>query len=102
MRYRRSGHDIGLGWRKHMVVLYVVSILFVVRNIARIVEFNQSGDGYITTHESMLYVFDGSFMLFVSVLLIFVHPGTLFREARRRKKLDGLGGSNELAPFAHD
>jgi hypothetical protein len=101
VRYRRSGHDIGLGWRKHMVVLYVVSILFVVRNIARIVEFNQSGDGYIATHESMLYVFDGSFMLFVSVLLIFVHPGTLFREARRRKKLDGLGGSNELAPFAH-
>ncbi|KAN0102697.1 RTA1 domain containing protein [Hyaloscypha variabilis] len=87
-RYTRSGEDIGLGWKKHVVVLYVLSVVFVGRNIVRIVEFIQSGDGFIATHESMLYLFDGSFMLFVSILLLVVHPGRLLRETKRFQKKD--------------
>ncbi|KAE9374163.1 RTA1-domain-containing protein [Stipitochalara longipes BDJ] len=100
IRYRFS-EDTGLGWKKHVIVLYILSIVFVVRNIVRIVEFTQSADGYIATHESMLYLFDGSFMLFVSVLLVFVHPGRLLREARRSRKMDRFTIGSEMVPIIH-
>ena len=98
-RYTRSGEDIGLGWKKHVVMLYVLSVVFVVRNIVRIVEFTQSGDGYIAMHESMLYLFDGSFMLFVSVLFLLVHPGRLLREARRFHRKDRFTMGSEMVPI---
>lgn len=45
-------------WRKHMVSLYVVSMLIFVRSIVRVVEYLQGYDGYIMTHEAFIYVFD--------------------------------------------
>ena len=71
-----------------------------VRNIIRIIDFGESGDGYIATHESMLYVFDGSFMLFVVVLLVLVHRDELFGAVRRAGKMEGWGVSNEMVPLA--
>jgi hypothetical protein len=48
----------------------------------------------------MLYVFDWSFMLFVVVLLVLVHPGELFGAVRRAGKMEGWGVSNEMVPLA--
>ncbi|KAF4632329.1 hypothetical protein G7Y89_g5807 [Cudoniella acicularis] len=99
IRFRRMGNT-ELAWGKHMVVLYTLSVVFVVRNIVRIVEFLQGGEGFITTHEEMLYVFDGSFMLFVVALLLLVNPGKLFKAARKAEKSMVLGLSHEMTPFA--
>ncbi|RDL42502.1 uncharacterized protein BP5553_02481 [Venustampulla echinocandica] len=94
-----NGH-IALPWVKHMVVLYTMSLVFIIRNLVRILEFTQGDDGYLVTHESMLYVFDGAFMLFVVVLLLFVHPGGLFKAARHAMLMTVLGLSNEMAPIS--
>lgn len=45
-------------WRKHMLGLYVVSVLIFVRSIVRVVEFLQGYDGYLMVHEVFIYVFD--------------------------------------------
>ncbi len=83
-----------------MVVLYTLSAVFVVRNLVRILEFTQGSNGYITSHESMLYIFDSAFMLFVVVLLLLVHAGQLFKSARRQEKSREWEYSNEMAPLA--
>ncbi len=89
--------DNGLKWKRHVVVLYVLSIIFVVRNIVRIVEFLQGSDGYITTHETMLYVFDATFMLSVPMLLVCIHPGGLIKVVKQTDKI--VGFENEMTPF---
>jgi hypothetical protein len=101
VRFRRIAALMDLPWTKHMVVLYTLSVVFVIRNIVRIVEFLQGGDGYISSRESMLYILDGMFMLFAVVLLLIVHPGRLFKAARRAEKLTVWGVSNEMTPFVN-
>lgn len=84
-----------------MIVLSILSVVFIVRNAVRIVEFIQPSDGFIATHESMLYLFDGSFMLFAVLMLFVVHPGLLFKAARRAKKSNIWVDSNEMTPLAN-
>ena len=45
-------------WKKHMVSLYIVSVLIFVRSIVRVVEYLQGYDGFLMTHEVFIYVFD--------------------------------------------
>jgi hypothetical protein len=99
-RFSRQNYDTEISWRIHIWVLYILSVIFLVRNIVRIVEFLQGGHGFIVTHESMLYIFDGSFMFFVVLLFVFFHPGRLFRAARRVNKMNKWGVDNEMAPLA--
>lgn len=102
IRFRRIEAPLGLPWARYMVVLYTLSVVFIARNLVRIVEFLQGGDGYITTHESMLYIFDGTFMLLAVILLLVIHPGQLFKAARRAKKAEeAWGPSHEMTPFAN-
>lgn len=86
-RFRRTEKASRFPWDKHVVVLWILSLTFIIRNLVRIVEFLQGGDGYITMHESMLYLFDGTLMLFVVMLLVFVHPGQLLRVVGRDEKI---------------
>jgi len=88
IRFRKIETTMELPWARHFVVLYILSLVFIIRNVVRIVEFLQGGDGYITGHESMLYVFDGALMLLVAVFLLVVHPGRLFRAVRPSEKED--------------
>lgn len=61
-------------WRKHLVVLYVASVLIMVRSIFRVVEYLQGFDGYLLSHEPYLYVFDAVPMFAVMVIFNVVHP----------------------------
>ena len=99
IRFSRQEGHVEFHWKKHIGVLYTVSIVFLVRNIVRIVEFLQGGDGFIVTHESMLYVFDGSFMFLVVLSFVIMHPGRLFKEARRLDKVNRWGMENEMSPL---
>jgi hypothetical protein len=91
---------IHLPLKKHLIVLYAVSGVFLFRNILRVVEFAQGSDGFISSHEIMLYIFDGLMMVFVVYLLAVIHPGSLFRQIRKEKKGVMIESSNELTPFA--
>ena len=88
----------GLSWQKYHWTLYALSTVFLVRNIVRIVEYQQGNDGFIVTHEAVLYVFDGGFMLVIVYTLAIVHPGRLVRQARGVAK--GWMVENEMQPLA--
>jgi hypothetical protein len=61
-------------WRKHMIALYITSVLILVRSIFRVVEFLQGFDGYLMRYEIYLYIFDSVLMLGVMVVMNWFHP----------------------------
>lgn len=75
-------------WKKHMLGLYIVSVLIFVRSIVRVVEYVQGYDGYIMTHEVFLYVFDGLVMLAAVVSMNVIHPGEVARYVRQMREGD--------------
>lgn len=84
-----SEHPV-LSWRRSFWSLYVVSTLFLVRNFVRIIEFKQGDNAFLIGHESMLYLFDGGFMLVIVLMMALVHPGRLVRKAFRLEKDGGM------------
>ncbi|RMY44357.1 hypothetical protein D0865_10606 [Hortaea werneckii] len=63
-----------LMWRKHMRALYITSGLILARNIVRMIEYLQGFDGWIISHEAMLFIFDSVPMILVFVVLGIWHP----------------------------
>jgi hypothetical protein len=55
-------------WVRHLIVLYVVSALIMVRSIFRVVEYLQGNQGYLISHEIFLYIFDTVLMALVMVI----------------------------------
>jgi SNF family Na+-dependent transporter len=72
-------------WTKHMVSLYIVSILIFVRSIVRAVEYIEGQGGYLMSHEVYLYVFDGVPMYLAVVCMIIIHPGEVKKYVRQQK-----------------
>ncbi|KAK7598472.1 hypothetical protein V3481_000098 [Fusarium oxysporum f. sp. vasinfectum] len=70
-------------YRRYFIALYCTSGLFLVRNLVRIIEYKQGGDGPLLSNEAFLYVFDCCFMLAIILIVLFLHPGQLIRKARR-------------------
>lgn len=60
-----------------MKVLYIVSMLIFMRSIFRVVEFVQGFDDWLISHEWTLFVFVGSPMVLVLVVLYLKHPSSL-------------------------
>ncbi|PNP46119.1 hypothetical protein TGAMA5MH_02154 [Trichoderma gamsii] len=77
-----------LSWEKHMKVLYVASILIMVRSIFRVVEYLQGFNGYLLHHEAYLYIFDALLMFLVMVLLNLVHPSDLAASMKHKIATD--------------
>lgn len=75
-----SQRSLASPWRTHMKVLYSVSVLIFVRCIFRVVEYIQGFNGWLISHEWTLFVFDGSLMVLVLVLLYWKHPSSLLRQ----------------------
>ena len=66
-------------WLRIMQLLYVVSVLIMVRSGFRVIEYSQGNDGYCLTHEWTLYVFDSVPMLVVAILFCLQFPDELQR-----------------------
>jgi hypothetical protein len=64
-------------WRKHLVILYIASVLIMIRSIFRVVEYLQGFSGYLLSHEVYLYIFDSVLMLCVVIIFNIVHPSEL-------------------------
>ncbi|KAK4580123.1 hypothetical protein LTR86_000326 [Recurvomyces mirabilis] len=90
----RKSLEVGW-WRKHMLGLYLVSILIFIRSIVRVVEYVQGFDGFIMTHEVFLYVFDAAMMWVAVGVMGVVHPGKVARELRQGKAGRVGGGFEE-------
>ncbi|KAF2869819.1 RTA1 like protein-domain-containing protein [Massariosphaeria phaeospora] len=66
-----------VAWRKHLYVLYTVSILILIRSLFRVIEYLQGNAGYLLRHEVFLYVFDAVLMSGVMIAMNIVHPGDI-------------------------
>ncbi|KAK3073644.1 hypothetical protein LTR53_004603 [Teratosphaeriaceae sp. CCFEE 6253] len=82
-------------WRKHMMSLYVVSVLIFVRSIVRVVEYLQGFNGYVMGHEAFIYIFDALMMLTAVVVMNWIHPGEVARELRAQRSRRASHGSQE-------
>ncbi|KAM5345677.1 hypothetical protein ACJ41O_011538 [Fusarium nematophilum] len=67
----------GALWKKHMIALYVGSVLIMVRSVFRAVEYLQGFDGYLLSHEVYLYIFDAALMFLVMGLFNWRHPAEI-------------------------
>lgn len=77
-RLRRSNlRIIGGPWRRLLQVLFFVSALIIGRCIFRIIEYVSGTDGYIYSHEYLMYIFDMIPMFFVQAIFHFFHPGKI-------------------------
>ncbi|KAM3414324.1 hypothetical protein BST61_g10971 [Cercospora zeina] len=77
----------GLPWQKHMISLYIVSILIFVRSIVRMVEYAQGYTGYIISREWYLFVFDALLMWLAMVTMNIVHPSEVAAQIRGTGKM---------------
>ncbi|QIX00040.1 hypothetical protein AMS68_005557 [Peltaster fructicola] len=66
-----------LPWQRHLVVLYVTSVLILVRSVVRAIEYLQGNDGYLLSNEIFIYIFDALLMAAVMAILWVWYVGDL-------------------------
>lgn len=66
-----------IGWLTMLYVLCGVSLLIMLRNLFRVIEYASGRDGYLLTHEWPLYVFDAALMLAVVGILLWWFPTSI-------------------------
>lgn len=74
--------DSALQWQKHLHVLYFTSVIILIRNVVRVIEYAQGNSGFIVSHEYMLYIFDAFFIFLVVLTFFVVHPSKLLGAKR--------------------
>jgi hypothetical protein len=77
MRQVPTPRSLEVPWQKHMMALYLTSLLILVRSIFRVIEFLQGFEGYILQHEAFLYIFDASLMLIAMLIMNWIHPSEI-------------------------
>ncbi|KAJ5110903.1 hypothetical protein N7532_001438 [Penicillium argentinense] len=93
-------------WNRHMIALYVSSILILVRSVVRVVEYMQGYDGYLMKNEVFIYVFDALLMFVTMLTLQYAHPseincllgrGTWYSEKGYRMRKFVAGSALEIS-----
>ncbi|RGP62618.1 hypothetical protein FSPOR_9197 [Fusarium sporotrichioides] len=89
----------GLPWKKHMMVLYVVSLLIMVRSLFRAIEYIQGNSGFLLKHEVYLYIFDAVLMFLVMLIFNWFHPSeiTAILDEKRSGKGYSMGAFTSVA-----
>lgn len=70
-------HQANIKWRSYLHALYVASILIIIRNIFRLIEYCQGSNGYLLTTEVFVYCLDALPMLLVVTWLFWKYPGEI-------------------------
>ncbi|RKK65010.1 hypothetical protein BFJ69_g16508 [Fusarium oxysporum] len=90
--YPTTSSSSGIPWERHMMTLFVASMLIMVRSVFRVVEYLQGFNGYLLSHEAYLYVFDALLMWLTMVLFNWMHPKEIlflrFGKARKQANND--------------
>ncbi|KAL3417704.1 rta1 domain-containing protein [Phlyctema vagabunda] len=73
----RQSQSLNVPWQRFLVVLYVVSLLIMIRSVFRLIEYIQGEKGYLMTHEVYLYIFDAVLMFFAMVAFNVWHPSKI-------------------------
>jgi hypothetical protein len=83
MNHEPTAESIGtiIPWESTLYMLYIVSLLIMIRSIFRIIEYAQGYTGYALSHEWTLYVFDTLLMWLVTVIYTWRYPDRLHTNA---------------------
>jgi hypothetical protein len=65
-----------------LVMLYATSLLIMLRNIVRAVEYATGQTGYLVVHEWVIYVLDGAPMVLVMAIFAVRYPSALQRHSK--------------------
>lgn len=88
-----KAHRPEVRWQLYLAVLYVVSVLIMVRSLFRVIEYLQGHKGHLLSTEAYLYVFDAILMMGVMGVMSWWHPaeiGLLLRGERPQSGGFGL------------
>ncbi|KAJ3536419.1 hypothetical protein NM208_g6727 [Fusarium decemcellulare] len=66
-----------IAWKASLYMLYATSIMVMVRNIFRVVEYAMGSDSYLFTVEWGVYVFDAVLMAVTMALFLWYYPSQL-------------------------
>lgn len=86
----RAVVDPGYVWKTVLYMVYCVSILIMIRSIYRVCEFVLGQDGYMMSHEWVLYVFDSVTMFIVMVIFYLRFPDKLGDEISKGERVNSL------------
>ena len=64
-------------WTRYLMVLYLASLLIVVRCVFRIAEYAGGQDGVLLSNEVYLYVFEAALMFSAMVIFNLQHPSAV-------------------------
>lgn len=66
-----------LPWERYLLILYLSSLLIVLRCVFRIIEYAGGQDGVLLSNEIYLYVFEATLMFLVMVVFNVQHPSMI-------------------------
>ena len=98
----REAQQSEIPWRRHILILFAVSITILVRSVVRVVEYLQGNDGYVISHEVFLYIFDAMLMAAVMAILFIYYVGDLKTALDRIKATSSPLGSDYLMDTTHE
>ncbi|OAA63080.1 RTA1 like protein [Cordyceps fumosorosea ARSEF 2679] len=81
----------GVPWQRILCMMYVVSVLIMVRSVFRVVEYVMGKGGYLLTHEWTLYVFDALLMVLTMAVFVWWYPGRLTPPPAAWESVEGAG-----------
>ncbi|KAL7907475.1 RTA1 like domain-containing protein [Trichoderma velutinum] len=70
-------HEADIKWRSYLHALYVASVLIIIRNIFRLIEYCQGSNGYLLTTEVFVYCLDALPMFLVVAWFLWKYPGEM-------------------------
>lgn len=71
----------GVPWQESLNMLYVTSMLIMIRNIFRVAEYAMGSDGYLLSVECRVYVFDAALMTVTMAWFFWRYPSQLNQAA---------------------
>ncbi|GME39175.1 Rta-like protein [Neofusicoccum parvum] len=90
-----ASRKTSFSWEIYLYILYIGSILIMVRSIFRVIEYVQGQDGPLLSKEWYLYVFDTALMFLTMVLFNVKHPSIiLLKHTSAKSEADTESGSN--------
>ena len=75
-------------WKKLLIALYISSGLIMIRSVFRVIEYIMGEDGELMAKEVYIYVFDGTPILFVSILFNWLHPSAIINKESMQRLND--------------
>ncbi|KAF3047758.1 hypothetical protein E8E12_011616 [Didymella heteroderae] len=79
-------------WSKFIWILYLASVLIMVRSVFRMAEYAQGNNGSLLQKEAYVYVLDATLMFVVAAVFAVYHPGDVLQDYA--VLVDRLGDSN--------